>query len=224
MKLLCVSEDENLGARVSAEASRSHWQASVINDRKNVTSAIEAYGPDVVVVEIANAPDLQWWKQCSHADSKPVLFLHQEQSEDFLISALESGADGLLPKDQFSSRFFEAKVNALLRRREKRQSVYLIQRLGLLIDNDRCQAEVRGKSLPLTLTEFKLLRELAFEDGRTVSRQLIHSKVLGGNLPNNRSLDVHICSLRKKVAEFGLSVDSVRGIGYRLNLVDEARK
>jgi len=69
------------------------------------------------------------------------------------------------------------------------------------------------------LTEFKILRELASEDSKVVSRLEIQTRVFGEGKLSNRSLDVHVCALRKKVKARGLEIDSVRGVGYRLILV-----
>ena len=87
----------------------------------------------------------------------------------------------------------------------------------MTVDSEHYTAEVGGKALNLTLTEFKILRELACEDVKVISRSEIQSRVFGEAKLSTRSLDVHVCSLRKKIKAVGLDIDSVRGVGYRLS-------
>jgi DNA-binding response OmpR family regulator len=92
-----------------------------------------------------------------------------------------------------------------------------VPRLSLVLDSQRYKVEVRGRQLSLTLTEFKILRALATEQSLIVSRKELQTEAFNADQISKRSLDVHICSLRKKLAPQGLDIASVRGVGYRLN-------
>lgn len=147
---------------------------------------------------------------------KPIFILSSTIGQPIWIDILNQGADGVL----FSELPVEgsiAQVNAALRRwREKGSTQRFLPKFGLLIDLERYRVELKGHVLDLTLTELKVLKELANEDDRVIPRAAIQQEVFGQLAPGNRSLDVHVCSLRKKLRPNGLDVESVRGVGYRL--------
>jgi DNA-binding response OmpR family regulator len=219
MKLLCLSDDETLGSRVCAEADRLNWSAVLVRDRSTIEQAVRQYDPDLLLIDIEDTADLEWWKEATVPTKRPVIFLNQELSEEFLSKALDYGADAFLPKPLFSSRHFEARIKSLLRRQQFGQNKLYVARFNLMVDSERYRVEVNGDGIDLTLTEFKILRELAAEDSKVVSRLEIQTRVFGQAKLSNRSLDVHVCALRKKIKAHGLDIDSVRGVGYRLTLV-----
>jgi two-component system alkaline phosphatase synthesis response regulator PhoP len=217
MKLLCISEDETLNNRVRAESDRLSWSTVVVNDRSSISQAMRQYDPDVMLVQIEDLADLDWWIGANLTALKPVIFMNSEMTEAFMSSALEAGADGFLPKTLFSSRHFEARIKALLRRQNFGAAKRFVPRLKMTVDSEHYSVDVEGKTLNLTLTEFKILRELACEEAKVISRAEIQSRVFGDANLSTRSLDVHVCSLRKKIKPVDLDIDSVRGVGYRLN-------
>jgi len=219
MKLLCLSGDKTLGERVSAEADRLNWNAIVIEDRKELSEAMFRHDPDLLLVEIDGLADLDWWKDTNISTQRPVVFLNQEWSEEFVSKALDYGADAFIHRPLFSSRHFEARIRSLFRFQQSGKSRIYLARLSLQLDSEQCTAEIKGQALDLTLTEFKILRELASQESEVIPRFTILMRAFGQAEPSNRSLDVHICSLRKKVRVHGLDIESVRGVGYRLILV-----
>jgi len=217
MKLLCVSQDASLNAQVCAESDRLNWSTVVVSDRSTISQAMRQYDPDMVLVEVQNLTDLDWWIGAALPMLKPVIFFNCEITENFMSSALEAGADAFLPKTMFSSRHFEARIKSLLRRQNLGASKRFVPRLKMTVDSEHYTAEVNGLVLNLTLTEFKILRELACEDLKVISRSEIQARVFGEAKLSTRSLDVHVCSLRKKIKPVDLDIDSVRGVGYRLS-------
>lgn len=158
------------------------------------------------------------WRQAQGLGaSKPVLFLNQELTSDFAARAFECGVDGLVPKVIFSRRLLAARVKSYIRRQGIADNRRFVPRLELILDSQRYKVEIRGSLISLTLTEFKILRELATDQEKVVSRKDIQGQVFGEEQVSKRSLDVHICSLRKKLEPYNLDIDSVRGVGYRLN-------
>ena len=217
MKLLCLSYDENITREVSEEAEVQHWAAICVQDREKAREAILDQNPDLVLLDVNSLADLDWWSEQGLLEGRPAMFMNAELSEEFVFKALECGVDGLVPKALFSRRFLTARVNAFLRRRQRSDARRVVARLGLVIDREKLQAEVKGKPLTLTPTEFKILRELATEDGQPVSRARIQAQVFGAERFSKRSLDVHICALRKKLKAMNLDITSARGVGYLLN-------
>lgn len=216
MKLLCLSQDEAFGRQVNAVADRLHWNLVMIQDRNILSQALRQFNPDMLLVDIALPDSKSWWIEQDWSDKKPTLLFDSEIKEDFLVQALESGADDCLQKLP-SVELLAAKLKALLRRQAPQVGRKYTAELDLIIDSERYSVEVRGKSVSLTMTEFRILRELVFAEGRVVSRVELQAKVFGQTESLNRSLDVHVCALRKKFKPFGVEIGSVRGVGYRVS-------
>ena len=217
MKLVCFSEDEALGRQVSSESERLKWSVVLVRDRANINQAMLQYDPDLLLVDVGGFSDLDWWKGTSVPRQRPVIFINGIMTEEFMTTALESGADAFIPRHWFSPRYFEARIRSLLRFQHLSQAKRFISRLNLAIDNERNSVQVKEQEITLTLTEFKILRELACEEVKVVSREEIQTRIFGEAKLSTRSLDVHICALRKKIKGVGLQIDSLRGVGYRLN-------
>jgi DNA-binding winged helix-turn-helix (wHTH) protein len=139
-------------------------------------------------------------------------FVISDAAEDKWTPLLEAGADGVLfdgtPIDGMMSQIF-----AFLRRYQRKTQI--IPQLGIEIDFERTRVYAEGNSLDLTLMEFKIMRELARKGSQVVARHTIQKEILN-KTETGRSLDVHICSLRKKIKPYGLYIESIRGVGYRL--------
>lgn len=217
MKLLCISQEPTITTMMTETASSENWLLRTLPDRSQVVDTVKDFDPDLVLVDVNTTMDLQWWGEQGISDQRPVIFLNADITEDFLVNAFEVGADGLLPKKWLSPRSIKARVNAYLRRKALVDSRKFVPRLSLVLDSQRYKVEVRGRQLALTLTEFKILRALATEQSLIVSRKELQTEAFNIDQISKRSLDVHICSLRKKLAPQGLDIASVRGVGYRLN-------
>jgi two-component system phosphate regulon response regulator PhoB len=127
------------------------------------------------------------------------------------------GADDYVTKP-FSMRLMLARIKAVLRRAavpEARARAVLT--IGpITIDDDRHQVEVDGVVVPLTLTEYKLLRFLAQHPGRVFTRTQILNNIQDEHvIVIDRAIDVHVAAVRKKLGEAGALIETVRGVGYR---------
>lgn len=217
MKLLCLSGDESVGKQVCSVADEMQWNAMWIHDQKSMSQAIAQFNPDLVLVDVAQEVGADWWQAGRNTDNpRPTLLVNAEMAEDFMVKALENGADGFLKKP-VSTSLLVAKVKAIARRQAPSPARRYFGEFGLTIDIERYLVEVHGQNVPLTMTEFKILREMVVAESKVVLRADLQMKVFGQSETPNRSLDVHVCSLRKKFKPFGIEIDSVRGVGYRLS-------
>jgi two-component system alkaline phosphatase synthesis response regulator PhoP len=149
----------------------------------------------------------------------PIIMLTALCEEADIVTGLELGADDYVTKP-FSPRVLMARVKAALRRIELSQPVdkneELIAVHGISIDAARHKVEVDGADVTLTFTEFKVLQLLAGQPGRVFTRYQIVDAVHGDDYPvTDRSVDVQIVGLRKKLGDAGQHIETVRGIGYR---------
>ena len=138
-----------------------------------------------------------------------------------IVRGLELGADDYIAKP-FSPRILMARIKAVLRRTESEQNVSnngnsnVVSVANLRIDSDRHEVLVDGRPVELTATEFKLLRLLASKPGRVFTRQqIIESIHEGFAAVTDRSVDVQVVALRKKLTTAGDHIQTVRGVGYR---------
>jgi two-component system phosphate regulon response regulator PhoB len=143
--------------------------------------------------------------------------LSAKGSEADVVSGLELGADDYIAKP-FSPRVLVARIKNVLRRKREAptQESEPVTREELFINPGRREVTIKGKLLELTNTEFKLLYLLAKQPGWVFTRDQIVDRVHGEDYPvSDRSVDVQVVGLRKKLGRYGKFVETVRGVGYR---------
>ena len=148
----------------------------------------------------------------------PIIMLTAKGEESDMVAGLERGADDYIAKP-FSPRVLAARVKALLRRKEARDKDELETTIDvheLSIHLGRHEVTLAGQPVELTYTEFALLQFLARRPGWAYTRTQIVDAVKGEDYPvTERSVDVQVAGLRKKLGEFGAYIETVRGVGYR---------
>lgn len=146
----------------------------------------------------------------------PVLMLTAKGDDVDRILGLELGADDYVPKP-CNPRELLARINAILRRSQNKD---IASSDRLSIDSRRLEASFKGNSLKLTGAEFKTLESLHQRQGMIVTKETLCEEALGRRLTRyDRSIDVHVSNLRKKLIEAGASTDIIinqRGMGYLL--------
>jgi len=127
------------------------------------------------------------------------------------------GADDYVTKP-FKMKELLARIKAVLRRGPLQDDSPTAQRLeigDLVIDKAKYVVTLKGKDVPLTLTEFKLLSILASAPGRVFTRELLLEKIQGEAFIDERNIDVHVRSVRKKLGDESDYILTVRGVGYK---------
>jgi two-component system, OmpR family, alkaline phosphatase synthesis response regulator PhoP len=181
--------------------------------------------PNLIILDLM-LPGLDGIEVCkqlrSTEDTKyiPILMVTAKSEESDIITGLEVGADDYITKP-FSPKVLIARVRAILRRsrrnpidegREPYLKIHKIQ-----IDTTKHEVVSDGQPLSLSVTEFAILEFLARNPGWVFSRNQIIGAVKGEDYPvTERSVDVQILGLRKKLGEQGRMIETVRGIGYRM--------
>jgi DNA-binding response OmpR family regulator len=179
-----------------------------------------AHAWDLVVLDIM-LPELDGFTLCERLRAggrhMPVLMLTARGDEDDVVRGFEAGADDYVIKP-FGLRELTARLEALLRRSPRRVTgTFTIGPLEL--DAERNQARCGTSCYELTARELRVLRVLANETGRIVSRRrLLHEAwdMNNAELVETRTVDVHIAKLRKKLGAHGVLIETVRGQGYRV--------
>ncbi|MFW5715294.1 MAG: response regulator [bacterium] len=181
--------------------------------------------PNLIILDLM-LPGLDGIEVCkqlsSTEDTKyiPILMVTAKSEESDIITGLEVGADDYITKP-FSPKVLIARVRAILRRSrrnpidEGREPFIKIH--DIQIDTSKHEVVVSGQPMSLSVTEFAILEFLARNPGWVFSRNQIIGAVKGEDYPvTERSVDVQILGLRKKLGEQGRMIETVRGIGYRM--------
>ena len=157
-------------------------------------------------------------KQKEKSRNIPIVMLSAKGEEADIVAGLELGADDYVTKP-FSPRILIARIKAVLRRQKTAidRPEQLIMIHGMTIDPLRRTVEVNHRPVDLTFSEFEILVFLARRPGWVFTRSKIVDAVRGDNYPvTDRSVDVQIVGLRKKLGPSGKVIETVRGVGYRL--------
>ena len=148
----------------------------------------------------------------------PVMMLTAKDSEYDKVLGLDSGADDYVPKP-FGMMELMARIKALLRRvspQETQEKDYSVGRL--YVSPARHQVKVDGNEVALTLKEFELLCFLLENDGMVLTRDKILARIWGYDFDGEtRTVDVHVRTLRQKLGECGSLIETVRGVGYKID-------
>ncbi len=220
--ILVVDDEEDILELVSYNLAREGFRVACASTGEDGLEKARMKLPDLVILDLM-LPGVDGLDVCKQlkGDPKtshiPIVMLTAKGEEADMVTGLELGADDYIAKP-FSPRVLTARVKTVLRRRKKESAddTSVIQIYDLVINPGRHEVLVKGKPVELTFTEFKILYALAKRPGWVFSRYQIVDAVRGEDYPvTDRSVDVQIVSLRKKLGGCGKYIETVRGVGYR---------
>jgi len=223
--ILIADDDPHIRQLLVFALAKAGLDAIEAEDGEAALTAVARHGPDLVVLDI-NMPRLDGIETCrrlrAHSDV-PILFLSSRDDEIDRVLGMELGADDYVTKP-FSPREVVARVMAILRRTAAPRpavadAVQPIRHGRLHLDPDGWEASWAGRPIPLTATEFGILRTLAAMPSKVFSREAIIDRLHGpGFAITDRTIDSHVRNLRAKFAGIGAGdvIETRAGIGYRL--------
>ena len=222
--VLVIDDEKDLLELVRYNLEKEGYRIRTAENGETGLESVVRELPDIVIVDLM-LPGIDGFEVCRRlrADQRtvrtPIIMLTAKSEETDRIVGLEIGADDYVTKP-FSPRELVARIKAVLRRVSSQQvpmsQSRIIRRDGLIIDLDRLGVRCGEKNVDLTATEFKLLQKLAKYPGRVHSRSELIEGALGKEIAVvDRTIDVHITSLRRKLGDYGNCVETVRGFGYR---------
>jgi len=221
-RVLVVDDEEDILELVRYNLSKEGYRVSCVATGEEALDAARKDVPDLILLDLM-LPGLDGLEVCRvlRRDPKtshvPILMLTAKGEDADVVAGLELGADDYVTKP-FSPRVLLARTKAVLRRRSARtpEDTMTLQVHDILINPQRHEVLVHGKPVTLTYTEFRLLHYLARRPGWVFTRQQIIDNVRGDNYPvTDRSVDVQVVGLRKKLGPHGDCIETVRGVGYR---------
>ena len=215
-----VEDDNSIRELVLYTLNSSGLEAEGFDRPSAFWQAMERQTPDLVILDIMLPEEdgLAILKRLRETERDlPVMMLTAKSTEYDKVVGLDSGADDYLAKP-FGMMELMARVKALLRRsarREERAGQYELGRLALNVGQHT--VKVDGESVTLTLKEFELLQLLLAHKGMVFSRDQLLNRVWGYAFDGeNRTVDVHIRTLRQKLGPCGDYIETVRGVGYKI--------
>jgi two-component system, OmpR family, alkaline phosphatase synthesis response regulator PhoP len=221
-KILIVDDEEDILELLKYNLSREGYKVSCAASGEETLRAVRSGIPDLIVLDLMlpGIDGLDVARQLKN-DPKtrdvPIVMLTAKGEEADIVTGLELGADDYITKP-FSPRVLLARVRAVLRRRVKESTddTSVLQIRKLEIHPGRREVLVNGEPVQLTFTEFGILNLLARRPGWVFTRSQIVDAVRGDDyFVTDRSVDVQIVGLRKKLGPAGSNIETVRGVGYR---------
>jgi len=222
-RILVVEDEPEIQELVRYNLAREGYRVTCAASGEQALAAVRRDPPHLILLDLM-LPGVDGLEVCRRlkADSAtraiPVVILTAKSEEADVVSGLELGADDYLPKP-FSPRVLVARIRAVLRRarHEPPEALGTIEIDGLHIHPGRHEVLVEGEPVKLTPTEFRVLQILASRPGWVFTRPQIADAIHeGDSLVTDRSIDVQIVGLRRKLGAMGSRIETVRGVGYRL--------
>ena len=220
MKTILVIDDErNIVDLLRLYFEKEGWAVIAAGDGEQGLQLHRRHEPDLIVLDLM-LPKLDGLEVCREIRRRgdtPILMLTARDDDIDTIVGLELGADDYVAKP-FNPRALVARVKAILRRTEATaRGGRPIEVGSLRIDPRRREATVGERVLDLRAREFDLLVALARDAGAVLTRDALLENVWGTDFPGEtRTVDVHVAEVRRKLGADGPSIETVRGLGYRL--------
>ncbi|NGX53634.1 MAG: Alkaline phosphatase synthesis transcriptional regulatory protein PhoP [Chlamydiae bacterium] len=219
--ILLIEDEEDIAALIKLQADISGYKLNVEIDGINGLRAVERDKPDLVIIDIMlpgqNGLDIvRKMKHNPELKNIPIIIVSAKNEELDIVLGLELGADDYLPKP-FSPKILFSRIKAVLRRGKEPQKLAKTITFGdYTLEVDRYLLRKSDKYIPITLSEFGILRRFLSNRGKVLTRnQLLDDVQNDDAFIMDRNIDVHIASLRKKLGPNFFWIETVRGVGYR---------
>jgi len=227
-KILVVDDDAHIREVITFSLTRANFEVIEAQDGKEALAQFKSQSPDLIILDVG-MPELEGTDVCRiirQESQVPLIFLSARDEEIDRILGLELGADDYITKP-FSSRELVARVKTILRRstlsQSEKEESSEISNGYLFINSDTREVSWHQQALELTATEFQMLHTMAKRPGHVFSRELLMDGSYSNNISvSDRTIDSHLRRVRNKFKDVGgAPIDTVHGVGYRVNSCDE---
>lgn len=221
--ILIVDDEEDIIELIKYNLKNEGYSILTAQTGEKAIKIARQSRPDLIVLDlmlpgIDGLEVTKTLKNDAQTRHVPIVMLTARGEESDIVTGLELGANDYISKP-FSPKVLVARIRAILRRRRE-NSTHTFDRIkqegDLIIDRAKHVVTIKGRPLDLTLSEFELLSFLADKKGWVFTRGQIVDAIRGENYAvTERSIDVVIVGLRKKLKNYASAIETVRGIGYR---------
>ena len=218
-RILVVDDEHNIVELAQMYLEQAGYVVETAHDGQEALTCVRHSHPALVVLDLM-LPGLDGWEVCRHLRAEsdvPIIMLTARSDDIDRIVGLELGADDYVTKP-FNPRELVARVGAVLRRYRGGARLERPVTVGkLIIDPGAREARVGDRALDLRPKEFDLLLSLGEHHGQVMSRDQLLDLVWGYGFPGGtRTVDAHISHLRARLVGSGVTIETYRGIGYKL--------
>lgn len=221
-EILIVEDDEDVMELIRYNLAKEGFNCDAAYNGQEALKKAQEMLPDLVLLDLM-LPEVDGLEVCKRLKSSPqtehipIVMVTAKSDEADIVTGLELGADDYITKP-FSPKVLVARVRAVLRRTttEIPEKSAIIKIHDIQIDPGRHKVLINDKAVELTSSEFCLLHFLAARPGWVFTRYQIVDAIHGADYPvTDRSIDVQVVGLRKKLGSAGKYIETVRGVGYR---------
>ena len=219
--IFLLEDDDSIRKLVIYALESQGFKVSGFSEPKSFWNAMGGLLPDLLLLDIMLPGEdgmtiLRKIRRDVRTKDLPVIMLTAKNTEFDRVEGLDSGADDYISKP-FGMMELIARIRAVMRRFEKPGETKEYRVGSLYLCPDRHEIKVGGKQVDLTYKEYSLLCLFCENRGMVLTRSMLMDRVWGLEAEfENRTLDVHIRTLRSKLGEAGAYIETVRGIGYRM--------
>lgn len=221
--ILIVDDEEDIIELIKYNLKSEGYTILTAMTGEQAIKIARKFRPDLLVLDLM-LPGIDGLEVTRHLKKEvatmdiPIVMVTAKGEESDIVAGLELGANDYISKP-FSPRELTARIRAILRRRRKTipgEPPRINQEGDMMIDRAKHVVTIEGQTIDLTLSEFDLLAFLADKKGWVFTRGQIVDAVHGENYAvTERSVDVIIVGLRKKLKQYAAHIETVRGVGYR---------
>jgi len=220
--ILVVEDEADILELIRYNLAREGYRVIPVTSGEKVLDAVRRGKPHLIVLDLM-LPGMDGFEVCRQLKQDPqsraipVVILTARSEDADMVAGLELGADDYITKP-FSPRVLIARIRTVLRRQVQAPAASdtILRFRDLEINPGRHEVLVKSKPVELTFTEFRILQTLANRPGWVFSREQIVDAVRGEDYAvTERSVDVQIVGLRKKLGTHSDWIETVRGVGYR---------
>jgi DNA-binding response OmpR family regulator len=225
MKVMVVEDERDIREILKNILEEEGFEVVALDNGQTIIADLEANRPDLVLMDHilpgkTGVEAVREVRASQQFATLPIIMVTGLSGEEDKVSALEFGADDYITKP-FYPKELAARIKALARRSSlsgettPRAGADRLERDNIVMDFTAHRVLVDNEEIQLTLTEFKILSELLRQSGQVLTRERLRERALGNLNVTDRTIDVHMASLRKKLGEVGTKIETVRGVGYR---------
>jgi two-component system, OmpR family, alkaline phosphatase synthesis response regulator PhoP len=221
-KILIIEDDKDIMELIKYNLQREHYQVECASNGEEALQMARSLPFGLILLDLM-LPGIDGVEICKvlknnpETSTIPIIMVTAKGEETDVVLGLELGAEDYIVKP-FSPRVLMARIKTVLRRKTKApvEKGQVVQINELTIHPGKREVLINDKPLELTFTEFELLYHLASRPGWVFTRYQIVNALKGEDYPvTDRSVDVQIAGLRKKLGPYGELIETIRGVGYR---------
>lgn len=224
MKVMVVEDERDIRDILKNLLEDEGFQVVAFENGQNILEDLRVNEPDLLLLDqiLPGKTGVEAVREVRSSEKfakLPIIMVTGLSGEDDKVTALDLGADDYVTKP-FYPKELAARIKALARRSDLSDGTGAKDRItrdNVVVDFSAHRVTVDGQEVGLTLTEFKILSELLKQSGQVLTRERLRERALGNLNVTDRTIDVHMASLRKKLGDVGNQIETVRGVGYRFS-------